>query len=303
MEEVVAFSPSHITGFFQICDKPADPLLKGSRGAGVSITDGVKTKVTIRKAPEKSLEIRINSRKTGSAQVSEWVAKTMLSRIEENYEVVIDHLAATPIGFGFGSSGAGALSLALALNEGFSLGFSPLEAAQVAHSAEVQCKTGLGTVIAETYGGVEIRVKPGAPGIGEVRQIPVDEDYVVTCLAFSPIKTEEALTDNRLRRRINGFGGKLVDELIGRPQPSNFMRFSRSFAEQIGLISPRMKEVLRETDDAGLDCSMMMFGESIFSLVESDAAGKLTRIFHKYAPHRKSVMTSKIDFRGARLLW
>ena len=43
MTEATAFSPGHITGLFQVFDQSEDPLLQGSRGAGVSITQGVTT--------------------------------------------------------------------------------------------------------------------------------------------------------------------------------------------------------------------------------------------------------------------
>ena len=71
----------------------------------------------------------------------------------ENFEIIVEHHVEVPLGAGFGTSGAAALSLALALNEALSLGLSKIEAAQLAHVAEVECKTGLGTVIAETFGG------------------------------------------------------------------------------------------------------------------------------------------------------
>ena len=47
MKEFKAFSPAHITGFFEICDNNKEPLLKGSRGAGISLKKGVTTKVKI----------------------------------------------------------------------------------------------------------------------------------------------------------------------------------------------------------------------------------------------------------------
>jgi mevalonate kinase len=59
----------------------------------------------------------------------------------ENFEVTVDHHLEVPIGAGFGTSGAAALSLALALNNIFGLGMSKAEAAQIAHVAEIKCKT------------------------------------------------------------------------------------------------------------------------------------------------------------------
>ena len=302
MREFAAFSPGHITGIFRVHDQPEDPLRKGSWGAGVSITIGVTTRLHIRNSSRNSFKIRINGETAKSAKVSEHLINTFFSHAKKNYKIIVDHDVEVPIGSGFGSSGAGALSLALALNEAFGLGFSRTEAAQVAHIAEVECKTGLGTVIAEASGGLEIRTEPGAPGVGEVKNIPVDDDYVVACVSFGPISTREILTDEELRQRINEFGGKLLYQLIAEPKPHVFMNLSREFAEYVGLISPRIRKILRETDSEGLTCSMAMLGESVFSLVKRDELEELLKIFRKHAPSEHSIILSGIDFQGARLL-
>jgi len=302
MKEFTAFSPGHITGLFQICDEAEDPLLKGSRGAGVSITRGAVTKVRIERSPKTSFEIRINGNGVKPAKVSECVINALLPVAGGNYRILVDHNINIPIGYGFGSSGAGALSLALALNEALRLGLSHVEAAQIAHIAEVRCRTGLGTVIAETFGGLEIREKPGAPGVGEIKHIPIDDDHVVACLKFGPMSTKEALTDEKLRRQINDIGGKLVDELIARPKPANFMNFSHSFAEGVGLISKRTRKVLEETDSMDLACSMTIFGECLFSLVRRDAVKELLEIFRRHALSEDSIIVAEIDHEGARLL-
>lgn len=302
MKEALAFSPGHITGFFQICDQPVDPLLKGSRGAGVSITLGAITRVQIEKATKSSFKIRLNGRAAKSAMVSECVVNMFLSLVRESCHIHIDHDVKVPIGFGFGSSGAGALSLALALNEAFNLKLSRMEAAQIAHSAEIECKTGLGTVIAETFGGLEIRVTHGAPGMGEIKSIPINDDYVVACLNFGPISTNKILTNEVFRQRINELGGKLVDELVRHPTARNFMEFSRKFAEHTGLISKRVRAVLEETDRSGLTCSVAMLGESVFSMVKRDQVKEVQKIFSKHASSERNVIVTDIDFKGARLL-
>lgn len=301
MTEVETFSPGHITGLFQICDESNDPLYKGSRGAGVSITHGVTTKVKVKKASKTSITIRVNGN-TESAEVSEHVIQAFISNLDESYEISVDHDVEVPIGSGYGSSGAGALSLALALNEAFNLGLSRIEAAQFAHIAEVDCKTGLGTVIAETYGGLEIRVKPGAPGIGEIKNIPITGKYTVVCLNFGDISTARVITNGDLRRRINDSGKRFVDELIMNPNSDNFMGLSRKFAERLGLISKRMTMVLSEADNRGFTCSMAMLGETMFSLIRQDTAMDLLKVFRKHALSEDSVIISEIDFEGARIL-
>ena len=293
MREASAFSPGHITGFFQICDELEDPLLKGSRGAGVCLSKGMHSTVRLEPAVKSSLEVKINGCSTTSAVVSEYVAKTMLSRAKGNYEVAVEHWVEVPIGVGMGTSGAGALSLALALNDALDLGMSREEAAQVAHIAEVECKTGLGTIIAETYGGMEIRVKSGAPGVGEIMRVPLRGEYVVVCLPFGQIPTRSILTDELYRKRINELGGLFVEELLSKPEPEEFMRLSRRFAEHVGLITERVRGVLEETDETGLPCSMPMFGEAVFSLLKRGDAEDLMAIFRRH--QTPSVSVSEID--------
>lgn len=277
-------------------------MLKGSRGAGVSLTKGVKTTVHVERAVENSVQVKINGDATGSAEVSKRVANAFLSFSKTSYRVLVEHQIEVPIGCGFGSSGAGALSLALALNEALGLKLSPTEAAQTAHIAEVECKTGLGTVIAETYGGVEIRVKPGAPGVGEIKSIHINDSYVVACLCFGPISTKKVLTDPRLRRTINKFGKTLVGRLIKQPLVSSFMEFSRRFAESTGLISEKVRKVLAEADSHGFTCSMAMLGETAFSLVKRGEVEELLKIFQKHTQNEQGIISSEIDFKGARIL-
>ncbi len=302
LKEAKAFSPGHITGFFQICDQSDDPLLKGSRGAGVSISRGVTTKVQVEKSAKSSVKITMDNDVTNSAMVSEQVIDSFVSLAGGSYKLIVNHDVAVPIGHGFGSSGAGALSLALALNEVFDLNLSRLEAAQIAHVAEVECKTGLGTVTAETTGGLEIRVEPGAPGVGHIKSVPVNENCVVACWSFGPLSTKNILTSKSFRKRINEFGGDLVDELVKRPTARNFMDFSRRFAENVGLISKRLRAVLEETDGAGLICSMAMLGETVFSIVNQDQVEEVSEIFGKHASSEGKVIMAGIDFKGARLL-
>jgi pantoate kinase len=302
MKEAKAFAPCHITGFFQILDQPANPLYAGSRGAGVSLSQGVETTVKVRKAVKGSLQVRINGSASTSAEVSKHVVDAFLSRFEEmeNFEIIVEHHVEVPIGAGFGTSGAGALSLALAINDVFGLGMSRMEASQMAHVAEVECKTGLGTVIAEAFGGVEVRVKPGALGIGEIKNVPVPKDYAVACLTFGPLATKKFLTNEEIRKRINEFGGKLVDKLIEEPNVTNFMNFSRQFTEHIGLITEKTRKILHAADNANFICSMPMFGESVFTLIKQESLEELLEVFRKHGPDGR-IIVSEIDFEGARL--
>ena len=297
--EASAFAPGHLTGLFQICDEADDPLLKGSRGAGFSITLGVHTRVEAELAERNSVTVTINGEVTREADVSENVARRMLSALDRPHRVRVDHDVQIPVGAGFGSSGGGALSLALALNEALRLGMSRVEAARVAHIAEIECGTGLGTVLAELTGGFGVLVRPGAPGIGETVKFR-HSNLSAVCLPLGPIPTKEALADPELRRRINELGGGFVDELHRDQRPERFMQLSRRFAEHVGLITPRLRAVLEKTDEAGILCTMAMFGEVVFSLVEGDQAERLVEVLRAAAPERE-ILVAGIDEEGARL--
>jgi len=303
MKQALAFAPCHITGVFQIFDESADALCAGSKGAGVSLILGVKTTVNIKEAQDYCLRVSINNHSANSAQVSRNVVNAFLTRLSEKtkFKITIEHQIEVPIGAGFGTSGAGALSLALALNEALGLGMSRIEAAQIAHVAEVECKTGLGTVLAETFGGLEIRVKPGAPGIGEIKCLPVPVNAVVACHVFGPLSTRKSLTNPETRNRINSCGSELVNELFKASTIINFLRLSRQFAEHVGLISQNVRTVLTAADKAGVVCSMPMFGDSVFTITDEKNIEEIGQIFQKHGPRGQTIVT-KIDQEGARLL-
>ena len=301
MVQASAKAPGHLTGFFQICDEPEDPLRKGSRGAGFSINRGVRTTVYSEEVRHGSVSIKINGVPSDSAIVSENVVSKMTQGLKKPREIVVEHEASIPIGAGFGASGGGALSLALALNEVLELGLTRTEAARIAHVAEIECRTGLGTVLAELNGGFGVTVRPGGPGVGETVRFPHVDDLRAVCLHFGPISTRKSLSDEGLRRRINELGGRYVDELQRSPSVDRFLELSRSFAEHVGLITPRVRSVLEETHKGGFACSMAMFGETVFSLAESERAEELASLLRREAPGHE-VFIDSIDDRGARLL-
>lgn len=301
MREASAFAPGHITGFFQICDEPEDPLRKGSRGAGFSISIGVQTKVLVEPSERDVISIAMNGRVTGEAVVSENMVRRMLAMAEEPQWVEVIHEIETPIGAGYGSSGGGALTIALAMNEALGLGLSYVDASRVAHLAEIECKTGLGTVFAATQGGFGVLYEPGAPGIGESIKYDRSDELTAFCVHFGPISTSEALSDPDLRRRINDLGGNFVDEIRGDLGPSRFMELSREFTDYVSITTPRLMAVLDAADKAGVPCSMAMFGEALFSLVEKDEARRVAEFYREAVPGR-NFRAFSIDERGARLL-
>lgn len=301
MKAAKAFSPAHVTGIFKICDTTDDPRNMGSKGAGVCINQGVYTSVILEKSSKNRMEIWVNKKKTSTAEVSETVAKMFLTEAGARVNLKIEHMFQVPIGEGFGASGAGALSLALALNEVLDLGLKRVESAEKAHIAEVLCKTGLGTVIAENFGGLEIRTEPGAPGIGKIEKIPISNDHLFVSLSFGGFSTKRALTSQKLRNRINKWGCKLLARILSKPDVENFLLSSREFAERTELISLRICRVLKETDISSIVCSMPIFGEGVFTIVKRSDLEKIVGVFKKYG-QMENIIVSEINFEGAKLI-
>jgi pantoate kinase len=297
-----AYSPSHITGILEIFNNQIDVLHSGSRGAGFCLQSGVITKVRARKATHSSFNIKINGRLKNNSLVSENVIKRMFSILNNKYHIEVEHNFFIPIGAGFGSSGASALSLALALNNELDLGLSRIQAAQIAHIADFECKTGLGTVIAETYGGFELRLKAGAPGIGKVQKISIPKNIVVVALHLSGIRTNNVLINEKFCKKVNQVGKSLVEIFSKNKSIINFMNLSKKFVESLGLISKREKKIIYDLDRCGFQSSIALFGETVYSLVKINESNEVIDILNKHAPSMGTIVLSRIDDNGAKNL-
>ncbi|MBI3253987.1 MAG: GHMP kinase [Nitrosopumilales archaeon] len=291
----IAFCPAHITGFFEADLESQSLESKGSLGAGFSIQDGVTTRVDVRRSERKDFQLKVSGYKPDNTLVSEFIVKKFLDLIDENYFVDVHHDISVPVGYGLGCSAAVALSLSLALNEALGTQLSKTQIGQIAHNAEISCKTGLGDVLAAFHGGFEIRTKSGAPGIGLVEKIDTEYNSVIM-ICFAPISTPEFLRD-RLSS-INGLGGKMVHKLLQSRDTNEFQDMSLEFAKYIKVVTPKMQLVIDELSENGIKCGVALFGETIFVLSTSKLENKVFDILKKYDG---IIIKSKIDSFGARL--
>lgn len=176
-----AFCPGGITSFFEICDlssngKPiSDEEHIGARGGGFVIDKGVWTEVSLEEAEDNQIRVFINGNLRSDADTTITVVNAILEKIWETYNVTVKNNE-VPIGAGFGSSGAGELGTALTLSKALNLNLTCNQLGQIAHVAEVRCKTGLGTVGGEMLGGVILTIEPGAPGHSYIDRIPFPSD-------------------------------------------------------------------------------------------------------------------------------
>ncbi len=274
-----AFAPAHISGIFVI-DIRKDAAHSGSMGCGICLEDGVTTKV--REAQETL--IRINSVAAD--------AKTTLSAIKllTRRPVLIDTTLGIPVGCGFGASGAGALSTALALNEALSLDLTLNELAEAAHVAEVMNRTGLGDVTGETFGGVVIRKKTGAPSSANIDRIPCS-DIEISWVSFGEIPTKSVLSNKKMKKTINKAGKSRLKELLKKPTIENFFHQSCAFAREIELMSPEVKDAIEAVSAAGGHASQAMLGNTVFAINDNGALSEFG-----------DVRRSRISHAGAHLL-
>lgn len=292
-----AFSPGHITGFFEIPHGSYSHFLqKGSKGAGFSIDRGIATTAYVYEGARTDYRISINGIQTENAEVSGWVVEEYLKLANRPYFVNVDHDVGIPVGFGLGSSGAAALSLSYALNEALDIGLSRTEAAQIAHHAEIACKTGLGTVIAEFVGGFEIRTGAGAPGIGSVTKIDL-ENYKAVVLCLAPISTKSFLTSRM--DEINGLGGMMLSKLSVSRSVDNFLAMSREFAGTLGLTEDRCKEPMAALKSRGIESSVALLGQTVFTLVPRAMAKEARDAIKGFGG---TLLVCNIDGNGARVL-
>ena len=293
-----AFVPGHITGLFRIHDEPDDPLLRGPTGAGFSVSIGTKTTVSIAEKPTLEIEVEYNKQMI-DAPVTYTVVKRLSETYRKPFKARVIHESALPIGVGFGASGAGALGTALSLCSIIAPGEDRDTVAQYAHYAEVVHHAGLGDVIAQTQGGIEIRTKPGAPGIGTIVPLKYPDSLRVVLAGATGLDTKDVLTNPTSRERIIKAGENLVHNLMNDPTIENFTQYSREFTNITGLMTERVGTALSDLEQADLvNSSMVMLGDSVFCFCEDDEIEKAESILSRYWDSSEIISTTISDAGG-----
>ncbi|PHQ39121.1 sugar kinase [Halorubrum persicum] len=289
-----AFVPGHVTAFFSA--HPAErPAAAGSRGAGVTLTDGVTVRVSAAggagepDALDESGSRTVNGEAGTIGAVEDVLAELGTADVDVAVETEL------PIGAGFGVSGAAALGAALAANDALDRGRFENDLVRIAHEAEVGRGTGLGDVVAQARGGVPLRLEPGAPAVGELDGIPATGR--VEYVTFGELSTEEVLGGDTAS--LSAAGEDALDRLRADPRLPTMMDAARAFAREADLLVPEVAEAIAaveestaeaDGDSGGHGAAMAMLGRTVFALGTglSDAG---------YDPER-----CRIDAAGARLV-
>jgi pantoate kinase len=325
------FAPSHITGFFEIIDDP-DPLKMGSRGAGVALEAGVTTDVEITEG--NGIVVKINGKNDSrnasityktldlikkQFSVDQFIddKKNMDTKLSNkelddknglddersfdgidpffDREISIEHTVNVPIGAGFGTSAAFALGTSIGIVKALDMPVTYNKAASIAHLAELEMGSGLGDVIAEVCGGIVLRLKEGAPGVGAVDKMILNDsnsenNLFVIAKSLGEIETSSIIKDPSYKKRINQTGKNLLSELLKNPDPGFFMKLSRKFSEETQLMNEEVLEVVNVMQDETIGASMAMLGNTAFAISKSPDTSV------------EGALVSKIDSCGCRFV-
>jgi len=308
-ETAKAFAPAAISSFFEIHDtennKPIIDLERvGAKGGGFGLQKGVLTTVTAEEAEKSSINIYINSKPAAEAKTTNKVVQALLDKTNKKYQITVEHQIEVPVGMGFGTSAGGALTAGLALREALGLPLTYNQIGKIAHVAEIQCQTGLGTVSSLTFaGGCVLVVEAGAPGICQIDRIPISPDFVVVA-GFLPSKNPKKSVFSTPKRKmeINRCGKKTLEAILAEPCLENFLEQCWLFSQKAGFATENTRKLVDLAMRAGaVGATQNMLGEAVHALVVEENAGAVAEAFKRVLPSQQ-VIVSKIDFQGVRLL-
>ncbi len=274
-ETRTAFSPGHITGFFQICNH-SDPHIKGSVGAGLVLNKGIHSTVTPHKRKGETA-VYLNGIKQPDSDDAANAVLTVISELsslaEKKYgspfHFKVEESSALPVGSGFGLSAAGALSTAFAVSSALRLGLSKNELVEIAHYAEVINGSGLGDVAGEAAGGLAVREIPGGSKHGKFYSVPLSESDLqkkIYCLVLGELSTKAVITNDDSVRKINHAGAEALKNFLKKPGLDSFMNESLSFTKDIGLLSPEAEKIIDSIDKADGTAAQAMLGNTVFAI-------------------------------------
>lgn len=267
INELKVFLPAHITGFFEIITND-DPRFKGSRGAGITLDEGVVTHTKVTSGSGR-VEILVNGHKNELNTVSQTTIDVIcdLFNIDLScYDIFIEHTHTFPVGSGFGTSAGFALGVSFTLPAALGIDVSYHMAGEIAHLAEIRLSSGLGDVIAAMEGGCVMRLREGSPRFGLIDKIITPQPIYVICKTLGSLDTSGIIDDPTYQMKINNSGSSLLDALIRNPSIENFINLSYKFAQNTELINPELNEIIDIMRDETLGASMAMLGNTAFAL-------------------------------------
>lgn len=171
-----------------------------------------------------------------------------------------------------------------------------------AHRADILTKGGLGDVVSQARGGIEIRLAPGIPPFGEVHTLPVgldDTPSVAFMTLGENIETRSIIGNPLKKKHINEAGEEALSTLLEDPSLGSFMKASYEFSSSTNLQTLPVKGALMEVHDIA-DASQVLLGNTVFAFVGGGlGAVQKKRVMDIWSKHG-DVNVCEIDLLGAR---
>ena len=234
-------APYHVTGFW-IPLKDRDPYSTGSLGVGILLEPGMI-------AYDKPVDSCIVE--VGDICLDKGPVEVITRERRVAHGLYIR--SSVPPGVGGAVSAFTALAVSCealrAEGRGCRSREDLLEASRIAHRAEVLALTGLGDVIAMiTGGGLVMRLKPGAPGIGCAIAI---RDPALKSVEFTLAQIDRQITTadvlKGLWEKIYKYGKEAYREFEKDPSLESFIELSHRFSQEVGFLDRDLKSSLDET--------------------------------------------------------
>lgn len=312
IKEIFIKVPHRISGFFEIIDeingkKIENPEKIGSRGAGFNLSalGTTRIKYTVSKQLDQPrCNIYINGDLLNEAAETSWsIYEYIRHELPKNSEIEIHHEFELPVGCGYGASGSGALGTIYGLNCIFDFKLSMKEMGRIAHVAEVENRTGLGTVCGQLAGGLCVLKEPGYPCVYQNLSYP--NDVVVICGTFGMIHTKSILSDPELNANIKEAGRKALKKLLIKPDLEMFLQVSKEFVDQTKLLDllnlSKTKQLLDDLNKKKiLGASMNQLGRSVFAVCHKNNKKDVLDIFKSFQPEIK-IFSLKINDKSIQL--
>ncbi|MCS7127680.1 MAG: hypothetical protein N3E36_00135 [Sulfolobales archaeon] len=281
--------PAGLSGFFapHITNELATT---GAIGGGLVLDEGVLVELNVVSSASREtlVENYINGSRVESCIANYVTAKIFREAGVDSYRVIVKQLVRVPIGGGYGTSAASALAIAVALAKALGIRRTLKWIAEVAHEADIVCKTGLGTVVGilnQGYGIVIVK-RPGGPFYTNVDHVLLDNSITAFTAFYKPISKAELLSQHDLLSSVRSIGLSTLKKIVRDPCPENFMKSCLEFSLKTGLLQGKLRNIVLEVNKLRgvIGASMNMIGEGLYGLVEKEYLDQVIDYVKSTAP-------------------